>query len=527
MKATSPMKYNLNPSPRAQALAKGLSVREAINQVCCPLLHFEAKETLGGAHISRGPREKVISQIEALRSVCTLPPLCTADLECGPGRAVTGLTEFPDLMGLGANDSEELAYEVGKATALEGRSVGLNWTFSPCVDVAAVADSPAVSTRSSGRSVERVIKIARGYLRGLQDHGMVATLKHFPGDGYTTYDQHLTTVVIPLDMAEWWRGPGRVYRELIMAGAKTIMAGHISLPAYDTKDPALGLYPPATISRRLLTDLLRGELGFGGLLVSDAMGMGGVAGFVHPFESYARFLEAGGDIVLFPRVADRRFYPEMERALTAGILTEATLYDRATRVLGFKEDIGLLPPEGVPRPPAPGFDAAAHAALARRVGDGAVALVRDRAGLLPLRLEPATRVLHVVLSPSYEDDEVLYTALTSALGRRAEVEQLVDPGPHTLFERVSEFDLVVCSIGAVTSWGVSVARLHGPMCRNLMEGWMRLGTPVVFVNHIHPFVHLEFDALMDCVVNTFRGLESTGERVVRGLTGEQPFTGSF
>jgi beta-N-acetylhexosaminidase len=521
------MKYRLNPSSHARVLARQLSTREAINQVCCPLFNFDASETLGGGHISRAPAAQVRARVEALRSVSTVPPLCTADLECGAGRAVLGLTVFPDLMALGANDSEELAYEVGKATALEGRSVGLGWTFSPCVDVAEVADSPAVSTRSAGRSVERVIKTARGYLRGLQDHGMVSTLKHFPGDGYTTYDQHLTTVSIPFGMDEWWRGPGRVYRELIDAGARTVMAGHIALPAYDDRDPTLGLYPPATLSRRLMVDLLRGELGFEGLLVSDAMNMAGVVGFMNPFDSYARFLEAGGDMLLFPRVADRRFYPEMERLLSTKLLTEETLYDRAARVLAFKEDLGLLPGSGAGQELASEFDAAAHAALARRVSEGAVALVRDRAGTLPLRLGPSTRVLHVVLSPSYQEDQAIYTSLTTALGQRATVEQLVDPGPHALFERAGDFDLIVCSIGASTDWGVSVARLHGPICRNLMGGWMRLGTPVVFISHIHPFLHLEYEPVMDCVINTFRSLESTGERVVRGLVGEQPFTGTF
>jgi beta-N-acetylhexosaminidase len=521
------MKYELCPSPRARELAGQLSTRDAIHQVCCPLFNFDASTTLGGGHIARANAEHIRARVEALRSVCDVPPLCTADLECGAGRAVLGLTVFPDLMALGANDSEDLAYEVGKATALEGRSVGLNWTFSPCVDVAEVADSPAVSTRSAGRSVERVITTARGYLRGLQDHGMVATLKHFPGDGYTTYDQHLTTVNIPLDMDEWWRGPGRIYRELIDAGAKTIMAGHIALPAYDSRDPVLGLYPPATLSKRLLVDLLRGELGFGGLLVSDAMNMAGVAGFTHPFESYARFLEAGGDVVLFPRVSDPQFHAQMERTLASGLLTEDTLYDRVARVLAFKEDLGLLPGAVRRHEPASEFDAAAHAALARRVSEGAVALVRDRAATLPVRLEPNTRVLHVVLSPSYEEDRAVYAALTAALGRRATAVELVDPGPHVLFERAGEFDLIVCSIGAVTTWGVSVARLHGPICRNLMGGWMRLGTPVVFVSHIHPFLHLEYEPVMDCVINTFRSLEATGERLVRGLVGEQPFTGRF
>jgi beta-N-acetylhexosaminidase len=521
------MKYRLNPSPRARELARRFSTREAIQQVCCPLFNFEASAPLGGGHMQRANAATVRARVEALRAVCQVPPLCTADLECGPGRAVLGLTVFPDLMALGANDSEELAYEVGKATALEGRSVGLSWTFSPCVDLAEVPDSPAVSTRSAGRSVERVIKTARGYLRGLEDHGMVATLKHFPGDGHTTYDQHLTTVNIPLGMDEWWRGPGRVYRELIDAGARTIMAGHIALPAYDERDARHGLYPPATLSRRLLVDLLRGELGFEGLLVSDAMNMGGVAGFMNPFESYGRFLEAGGDMVLFPRVADRRFYPEMERLLSENILSEETLYDRAARVLAFKEDLGWLPDGAKARELPSEFDAVRHAELARRVSDGAVTLVRDRAGTLPLQLEPKTRLLHVVLSPTYKDDEPIYMALTAALARRATVETMIDPGPHQLFERATEFDVIVCSIGAPTDWGVNVARLHGPICRNMMGGWMRLGTPVVFISHIHPFLHLEYEPVMDCVINTFRSLECTGERVVRGLVGEEPFTGKL
>jgi beta-N-acetylhexosaminidase len=545
------MKYTLQPSPQARALAERLSLRQAAHQVCCPLLNFEPSEpvllgaALGGAHISRGTREKKIAgQTQALRAACDvpplyIPPLCTADLECGPGRAVLGASEFPDFMGLGANDSEELAYEVGKATALEGRSVGLNWTFSPCVDLAAVADNPVVSTRSAGRHVEQVIRVARGYVRGLQDHGVVATLKHFPGDGHSSFDQHLTTSINPLSRAEWWQGPGRVYRELIDAGAKTVMSGHIALPAFDEPD-ARGLYPPATVSRRLLHDLLRGELGFAGLLVSDAMGMGGVAGFSPPFEAYWRFLEAGGDCVLFARVTERRFYSEFERALRETILSERTLYDRAARMLQFKQDQGLLAlgsagPQPAPaRPPAVDsltIDAATHASLARRVTDGAVTLVRDRERLLPLSLQRSTRVLHVVLAspsyPQYEEQRAAYTALTAALGERCTVEELTDPGPHVLFERVDQFDLVICSIGAATSWGVGVARLHGPICRNLMEGWMRLGTPVVFINHIHPFVHLEFDALMDCVINTYRSLPCTGERIVRGLSGEQPFTGKF
>lgn len=516
------MKYRLVPSARARDMAHRMTFRQAMAQVCCPLLNFEPKDTYGGAHFSGGAREAVAERIRRFKEISDVPPLCTADLECGAG-SMSGLTTFPDLMALGANDSESLAYDVGKATALEGRSLGLHWTFSPCVDIAAVPDSPVVSTRSAGRTLEAVLKTCRGYMSGLQDHGLLATLKHFPGDGYTTYDQHLTTVQSPLGMTEWRQGPGEVYRQLIEAGAKTIMAGHVALPAYDQPDPALGSCPPATISRRLLTDLLRGELGFEGFLVSDAMGMGGVAGFINPFESYARFLEAGGDCVLFARVSDRRFYEEMESLVQRGVLKEETVYDRATRVLALKEDLGLFDSA----PPVAAFDASEHAALARRVVDGAVTLVRDRAGVLPQKLTPSTRVLHLVIADDYAERKAAYEGLSSALARRCSLETWVDPGPHRVFERLrdGDLDLVVCSIGATPSWGISVARLHGPIARNLMEGWMRLGTPVIFVSHCHPFVHLEYDALMDCVINTYRSLDITGERVVRGITGEAPFTG--
>jgi beta-N-acetylhexosaminidase len=518
------MKYRLVPSTRVRAMANKLSFRQALTQVCCPLLNFEASETYGGAHLGGGPRDAVAARIQRLNATSDIPPLCTADLECGAG-SMLGLTAFPDLMALGATDSEPLAYDVGKVTALEGRSLGLHWTFSPCVDVAAVADSPVVSTRSAGRSVERVIKTCRGYMLGLQDHGLLATLKHFPGDGYTTFDQHLTTVQSPLTMGEWWEGPGEIYRQLIEAGAKTIMAGHIALPAYDQPDPRLGLCPPATISRRLLTDLLRRELGFEGLLVSDAMGMGGVAGFVDPFESYARFLEAGGDCVLFARVGDRRFHEEMESLVRKGLLKEETVYDRATRMLALKEDLGLFDD----RCPPSVYDYSSHATLAQRVVDGSVTLVRDRAGVLPRVLTPSTRVLHVVVANNYEERKAAYEGLNKALAQRCSLETWVDPGPHKLFERMrdQDLDLVVCSVGAVPTWGVNVARLHGPVSRNLMEGWMRLGTPVIFVSHFHPFVHLEYDGLMDCVINTYKSLDITGERVVRGITGEAPFTGKL
>lgn len=517
------MKYVIQPSRRARDLVAKMSLREALAQVSCPLLNFQTSDLFGAAHMPWATPEVMAARAARMKAACPIPPLFTADLECGPGTVIKGFTKFPDFMALGACDDEQLAYDAGRITALEGLSVGVNWTFAPVVDIAVNPDSPVLSTRSAGRTPERVIRTARGYLRGLQDHGFLATLKHFPGDGYTTYDQHLTTVNSPLTMEEWRQGPGRVYRELTEAGARTVMIGHIALPAWDEPDPAMGLFPPATLSRRIITDLLKGEVGFSGLVVSDAMGMGGVAGFANLHDAYARFLEAGGDVVLFPKVDDGRYFDEMEKRLRSGMLKEATVYDRAARVVAVKEDLGLLDGEREQKT----LDREAHRAVAMRVIEDAPALVRDRKATLPFRIGKATRVLHVVVAPNYSIEKGVYDALTAALSARCEVTEVVDPGPQRIYELVSsgKFDLVLCSIGAHHSWAVSVTRLHGPICRNLMDGWMRLGVPVVFVEHFHPFVHLEYEALMDCVIATFRSLEATGERLVQGITGEKPFTG--
>jgi len=519
------MKYVIRPSARARDLVSKMTFREALAQVSCPLLHHPLGDPFGGAHMPWATPEVMASRAAQMKAQCPIPPLFTADLECGPGTVIRGFTKFPDLMALGSCDDEKLAYETGRITALEGLSVGVHWTFAPVVDVSVEPDSPVLSTRSIGRTPERIIRVARGYLQGLQDHGMLATLKHFPGDGYATFDQHLTTVQSPLTMEEWWKGPGRIYRELAEAGAKTVMVGHIALPAYDRKDPDLDLYPPATISKRIITGLLKGEVGFEGLIVSDAMGMAGVAGFANLYDTYALFLEAGGDVVLFPKVDDGKYFERMEERVGSGLLKEATVYDRAARVVAVKEDLGMLDGEREQKT----LDRQAHAKVAREVTERAPALVRDRRKTLPLKLSKETRVLHVVLAPNYSTEKGVYDDLTRALSERCRVTEVTDPGPQRIYSMVDsgDFDLVVVSIGAHHSWAVSVTRLHGPICRNLMDGWQRLGVPCVFVAHFHPYVHMEYEALMDCVIDTFRSVEGTGERVVRGLTGEKPFTGSL
>ncbi|BBI32796.1 glycoside hydrolase family 3 protein [Cohnella abietis] len=514
------MKFIIKPSSRMREIAEHWDFRRLLNQVCCPtnVQAGTSASEFGAMFFFAGEEEPLSAEISSFRSTCEIPPFIVTDLENGPGEMIHGSQRFPQMMGFGQADSTELVYEIGKSTALLAGACGFNWNFSPVVDLAVHPDSPVVSGRSAGQRSEQVIKIAGAYMRGLQDTGMMATIKHFPGDGSDTYDQHLTTPVNPLSMEEWHDGPGRVFKELIEAGAMAVMPGHIALPAYDKPDER-GLYPPATVSRPLLQDLLRGELDFQGLIVSDAVNMGGLVGYMNYYDACAAALESGCDMLLFPHI-DERFYVEMERRHAEGKLSRETLLDRASRVLSLKEQMGLMA-GNLPEHTRP--NRVEMAQLAERVTKESLTLVRDREGLVPFPLRRGMRVLHVVIMNKADQYRDLYARIHAELERYCDnVDQWVDPGPDKLFHAAisGTYDLILCSIGSRQDYGLNVARLHGEVARNMMGGWMRLGTPVIFVSHFHPFVHKEYEAPIDTLINTYGDIEFTARLLIDAIAGQ-------
>jgi beta-N-acetylhexosaminidase len=515
------VKYTITITEKALSLAAALNTRQLIDQLLCPNFTVNSElgdRAAGAAFFHPDEKDHLRQRIATFKANCAIAPLIVTDMESGPGGMIKGATRFPSMLGCGTINDPELAYRMGVVTAREGREAGFNWTFSPVADLIAAIDNPITNTRSAGADPARVIEIISAYIRGLQENGLAACAKHFPGDGFDVYDQHLTTSVNPLSQDEWRKRSGRVFREVIERGVMTIMPGHIALPAFDEKDPDLGLYPPATLSANLKIKLLKGELGFDGIIVSDAINMAGVVGFKNYYDACALFWETGGDILLFPTV-DSHFYNELQRRIDSGLLTLETLRSRAARVLAFKEQMGLFGPPT----PAPLFDRSEHEQLARRMSRAAVQVARDRNQRLPLRITPATKILHVVLSNSARAaSNQSVSGLTDALGKcAAQVTEMTDPGPDKLFElaRNREYDLIVCSINAQGAYGTSSARLYGPVARNMMHGWMKLDTPVVFVLNHNPFVVHEFDACMDTVINTYGPTQHTPERVVEVITG--------
>ncbi len=285
--------------------------------------------------------EQLRSYVRRLAAKCEIPPLITSDFENGCGSMVKALTPLPYMMGLGATDNEKTAYNYGKVTALEGRSIGANWSFSPVSDLNRNRRNPLVNNRGLTDDETLAMKMIPAVIKGMQDNGLSACAKHFPGDGMDYRDQHITTTYNTCTVDEWKQTYGKVFASCIDAGVDSIMAGHIGFPAYQNeRHPEYDMPLPATLSKELITDLLKGKMGFEGIVVTDALNMGGFGGW-YPTQREAELasFKAGCDMMLWP---NKHFADDLEKAILSGEIPMSRLDDAVTRILNVKEKRGLF-----------------------------------------------------------------------------------------------------------------------------------------------------------------------------------------
>lgn len=290
---------------------------------------------IGGLAVYSGDVYETAHMMNTLQSLSEVPLLIAANLERGLGNQLEGATQFPPIMAIGATGSEELSYQMGKVTALEARAAGIHMAYFPVVDVNINPDNPIINTRSFGEIPEDVGRLAGAYIKGCQEHGLIATAKHFPGHGDTELDTHNVLAVVQADVDRLSRVELLPFQKAIDAGVQAIMTAHISIPALD---PEPGL--PATLSKPILTDLLRGKMRFKGLIVSDSMGMGGVTTFYSQDNAAVMAVQAGVDIVLLSPEPEL-VIDSLSDAVRSGQISEARINDSVTRILRAKAGLGL------------------------------------------------------------------------------------------------------------------------------------------------------------------------------------------
>ena len=332
-----------------------------------------------------------------LQAKAKLPLLIGADFERGAAMRLDEGTSFPTAMALAAGGNPQDAYTMGKVTALEARAVGIQWIYAPDADVNNNPGNPIINTRSFGEDPARVAEYVKAFVRGVEENGGLATAKHFPGHGDTAADSHIDLPTIGASRERLEALELIPFRAAIAAGVSSIMTGHLSVPALEP-DPNT----PATLSPHILTDLLRKELGFQGLVVTDAMDMGGITVRYAPGEAAVRAVLAGADALLMPPVPDAAF-EALQAAVRSGRISPERLDASVRRILLAKARLGLNENRVVDiNAVNQKLGSVARQAEAQEISDRGVTLLRDNPHRLPL---DGTQPARALLLAFYADPE--------------------------------------------------------------------------------------------------------------------------
>jgi beta-N-acetylhexosaminidase len=493
--------------------------------------------------------------ISRLQELARVPLLVAADLEAGPAMRILDATSFPFNMGIGATADPTIAYHQGKITAREARALGINMIFAPVADVNNNPANPIINIRSYGEDPEMVARFVEAFIRGAQENGVLATAKHFPGHGDTSVDSHRSLPVINVPRQRLEEVELVPFRRAIAAGVAAIMSAHIALPQIDPT-PAPPLIPeasadrilpttppieyeragtlPATLSEPILTGLLRRDLGFEGLIVTDAMDMGGIVAHFEEGEAAVRAVRAGADMILMP--------PHPERAISAIVeavrgkeIPESRIDASVERILRAKVQAGLFVSRFIDLDEIDTVVASPEAVRAAEdAATRALTLLRDRRHLIPL-LDPGTkRILHLAVVAE-ENRSAGGRVLTAELQKRApRTEMFVIDGRTSaeeiqmLLDRVARFDLIIMSLFVrPQSYRGSIA-LPPPGDR-LLRALVATDLPLIVVSFGNPYFLLTYPEIGTYVLawGDYRLSVPSQRAVARALLGEAPITGKL
>lgn len=384
------------------------------------------REGLGGLIVMDDKLCDNIQMINELQSLARIPMIVSIDGEWGAAMRFYEYAAFPRAMQLGALDDEVLVEQAGRAIGEELRQIKIFVNYAPVIDINNNPKNPVINTRSFGEDRERVSRLGAAYMRGMQGAGVWGSAKHFPGHGDTDVDSHKGLPVLTfgrsrLDSLELYP-----YRRLIDEGVAMIMVGHLSIPALDSTGT------PASISKPIVTGLLRGEMGYNGIIITDALGMKGVA----EGNANAALLayKAGADILLMPQDT-RQTIDELDAAFRSGELDEADLDTRVRRVLGLKQRSGMLAPGYSPYVDTTGLTAKARRpeteSLIQTLCDRSMTVVKGKLRR-PLRLRGTKpRVAYVAFNAVSPESACFEEELTKA-GRVARFDLPGDATPEQI-----------------------------------------------------------------------------------------------
>jgi beta-N-acetylhexosaminidase len=522
-----------------------MSTDEKIGQLFCPigmsndpgyLDHALLKYHIGGVLYRNGDAEEMQETHRYLQEHSKIPLLIAANLEAGgDGIALNG-TSFGKQMQAAASGDPKHAYRLGRVSCAEGAAVGCNWSFAPVVDIDLNFRNPITNVRTFGSNPLTVLEMGREYMRAAKECGVAVSIKHFPGDGVDEVDQHLLTSINTLSCEEWDETFGRVYQGLIDEGALTAMIGHIAMPSYqkhfnaDFPDKLV----PATLSKELVTDLLREKLGFNGLITTDATPMVGFTSAMKREEAVPYSIACGCDVFLFNKDLAEDF-EFMKKGYENGILTDERLDEAVTRILAAKAALMLHEKQRahalVPNKEALDIiGCEEHLKWAYECADEAATLVKDTQKLLPINPVKHKKVLLQILGDFKSNDRVFgkVTELLTVEGfdvipyRQEDFSMPID----NVQDIKNKYDLVLYIGNIENASNKTVSRINWYTFFGLGNNlpWFVEEVPTLFVSVANPY-HLLDVPMIKTVVNCYSNHDVMLETVVEKLLGRSEWKG--
>lgn len=520
---------------------------EKAEQLFCPMLAFTDPNAIrgmfgghnyGAAMFRVDGAKATMEAVNTLQEISKIPMLISANLEDGGNGVVTEGTYMGRQMLIAATDEEEKAYQLGKICGREGNAVGVNWAFSPVLDIDTNYHNPITNVRTYGSDYKRTIRMGKNYIKGLGEEGLIPAIKHFPGDGVDERDQHLLTSVNTLSIDEWEASYGQIYRTMIEDGAMTAMVGHIAMPAMEEKFDGRPCEKviPASCSKNIMTGYLRGVLGFNGLISTDASPMVGLTSNTIRREAVPDCIENGADVLLFGKDLDEdvRF---MKEGIASGRLSKKRLDEAVTRILATKAALHL------PEKKADGsifrtdddlkaIGTEEHIAWAKECADHGVTLVKDTVNLLPLSPEKHKKVLFELLGDFPSNDRVRKQFISLLEKEGFEVTEYVPETMETIFNDADvegfreKYDLVFYVGNIENASNKTVARInwHTLFGAGNNLPWFAKEVPCIFVSVGNPY-HLLDVPMIHTYINGYCHSPYVIDAIMKKVMGRSEFRG--
>ena len=503
-------------------MLRSLSLREKIGQMVMVRMSGEftnlnsekfaesrrqvEENRLGGFIVFRGEANSIAALTNEMQRISKLPLLFAADYERGLRMQLRTGTPFTTNMGVGATGDVLAAYRQGKIIAEEMRAIGVNWLFAPVADINNNPDNPVINIRSFGANPEKVGEFAAALAKGVRDGGALATLKHFPGHGDTATDSHIGLAKISANKTQLEAVELVPFKTAIGDGVDAVMTAHLAVPQVTGDDV------PATLNPKISNDILRKELGFKGIITTDAMEMGAIKKNYSDEKSVVMAVLAGADIVLLPADA-KKTIDAIEAAVKSGELTEARIDESVRRLLSAKYRLGLTENRLV------------DLAKVNQVVEKSENVREANA-----TAEKANKTLFVVIAA--DDDPIEGIALIPEIMRRAPKAKIIRLDLRStkdeyekVLEQAKQFDSIILAPfvkRAALKGTVALPENQTKFVREMID----LKKPVAVVAFGSPYLIRQFPEVKTYVV-TYAIEEVAQTAAVRTMFGEVPFTGKL